>query len=37
MKVLIYCEAANGKVKKGALELLSNVAQWPGAEAHAWH
>ena len=35
MKVLVYCEAANGKVKKGSLELLSNVAQWSGAEAHA--
>lgn len=35
MKVLIYCEHSQGKLKKGALELLSNVAQWPGVEAHA--
>ena len=34
MKVLVYCEHANGKVKKGSLELLSNVAA-EGAEAHA--
>lgn len=34
MKVLIYCEHANGHVKKGALELLSNAAAW-GVEAHA--
>lgn len=34
MKVLIYCEHANGKVKKGSLELLSNAAAW-GVEAHA--
>lgn len=35
MKVLIFCEHANGKVKKGSLELLSNVATWSGTEAHA--
>ncbi len=35
MKVLIYCEHSNGKLKKGTLELLSNVANWAGAEAHA--
>jgi electron transfer flavoprotein alpha subunit len=34
MKVLVYCEHANGKVKKGSLELLSNCAAW-GVEAHA--
>ena len=34
MKVLIYCEHANGKVKKGSLELLSNAAAW-GVETHA--
>jgi electron transfer flavoprotein alpha subunit len=34
MKVLIYCEHANGKVKKGSLELLSNCAAW-GVETHA--
>lgn len=34
MKVVIYCEHANGKVKKGSLELLSNAAAW-GVEAHA--
>lgn len=34
MKVLIYCEHANGKVKKGSLELLSNAAEW-GVETHA--
>ncbi len=35
MKVLIYCEHSQGKLKKGALELLSNVATWSGVEAHA--
>ncbi len=35
MKVLVYCETANGKVKKGSLELLSNIVSWPGTEAHA--
>jgi electron transfer flavoprotein alpha subunit len=35
MKVLVYCEHANGKVKKGSLELLSNVVSWGGVEAHA--
>jgi electron transfer flavoprotein alpha subunit len=35
MKVLIYCETANGKIKKGSLELLSNAAQWAGVETHA--
>jgi len=34
MKVLIYCEHSNGKVKKGSLELLSNASAW-GVEAHA--
>jgi electron transfer flavoprotein alpha subunit len=34
MKVLVYCEHSNGKLKKGALELLSNCAQW-GVETHA--
>lgn len=34
MKVFIYCEHQSGKVKKGALELLSNAAQW-GVETHA--
>lgn len=34
MKVLIYCEHSNGKLKKGSLELLSNAAAW-GVEAHA--
>lgn len=34
MKVLIYCEHSNGKVKKGSLELLSNAATW-GVEVHA--
>lgn len=35
MKVLVYCEHSQGKLKKGSLELLSNCAQWPGVEAHA--
>lgn len=35
MKILVYCEHSNGKIKKGSLELLSNVVSWPGAEAHA--
>lgn len=35
MKVLVYCEHSNGKIKKGSLELLSNVVAWPGVEAHA--
>ena len=34
MKVLVYCEHANGKVKKGSLEILSNAAAW-GVETHA--
>ncbi len=34
MKVLVYCEHANGKVKKGSLELLANAAAW-GVETHA--
>lgn len=34
MKVLIYCEHHDGKVKKGSLEILSNAAAW-GVEAHA--
>jgi electron transfer flavoprotein alpha subunit len=34
MKVLVYCEHANGKVKKASLELLSNTASW-GVETHA--
>lgn len=34
MKVLIYCEHHDGKVKKGSLELLSNAATW-GVETHA--
>lgn len=34
MKVLIYCEHHDGKVKKGSLELLSNSAAW-GVETHA--
>jgi electron transfer flavoprotein alpha subunit len=34
MKVLVYCEHSNGKVKKGSLELLSNTAAW-GVETHA--
>lgn len=34
MKVLIFCEHSNGKVKKGSLELLSNAAAW-GVETHA--
>jgi len=35
MKVLVYCEHSNGRIKKGSLELLSNVVTWPGVEAHA--
>ncbi len=35
MKVLVYCEHSNGKIKKGSLELLSNVISWSGVEAHA--
>jgi len=35
MKVLVYCEHGNGKIKKSSLELLSNVVIWPGVEAHA--
>jgi electron transfer flavoprotein alpha subunit len=35
MKVLVYCEHSNGKIKKGSLELLSNVVSWAGTEAHA--
>lgn len=35
MKVLVYCEHHDGKLKKGSQELLSNVAQWNGAELHA--
>lgn len=35
MKVLIYCESANGKIKKGSLELLSNSVQWAGVETEA--
>lgn len=34
MKVLVYCEHHNGKVKKGSLEILSNAAAW-GVEVHA--
>jgi electron transfer flavoprotein alpha subunit len=34
MKVLIFCEHFEGKVKKGSLELLSNAATW-GVETHA--
>jgi electron transfer flavoprotein alpha subunit len=34
MKVMIFCEHANGKVKKGSLELLANAAIW-GVETHA--
>ncbi|RZA08205.1 MAG: hypothetical protein EOP11_05485, partial [Proteobacteria bacterium] len=34
MKVLLFCEHANGHVKKGSLELLSNAAAW-GVETHA--
>jgi electron transfer flavoprotein alpha subunit len=34
MKILIYCEHSNGKLKRGALELLSNAAAW-GVETHA--
>jgi electron transfer flavoprotein alpha subunit len=34
MKVLVYCEHANGKIKKGSLEILSNAAAW-GVETHA--
>lgn len=35
MKVFIYCEHHDGKVKKGSLELLSNAATWAGVETHA--
>lgn len=35
MKILVYCEHSNGKIKKSSLELLSNVVTWPGVEAHA--
>lgn len=35
MKVLVYCEHSNGKMKKTAQELLSNAASWSGAEVHA--
>ncbi len=34
MKVLVYCETKNGKMRKGSLEILSNAAQW-GVEVHA--
>lgn len=34
MKVLVYCEHSQGKLKKGSLEILSNCAQW-GVETHA--
>jgi electron transfer flavoprotein alpha subunit len=34
VKLFIYCEHHNGKVKKGSLELLSNAATW-GVETHA--
>jgi electron transfer flavoprotein alpha subunit len=34
MKVLVYCEHSNGKLKKGSLEILSNCAAW-GVETHA--
>lgn len=34
-KVLVFCEQANGKVKKGSLEVLSNAVSWNGAEVHA--
>jgi electron transfer flavoprotein alpha subunit len=34
MKVLVYCEHSNGKIKKGSLEILSNAAHW-GVESHA--
>jgi electron transfer flavoprotein alpha subunit len=35
MKVLVYCEHSNGKIKKGSLEILSNCATWAGVETHA--
>lgn len=35
MKVLVYCEHSNGKIKKGALEIISNAVNWSGAEVHA--
>ncbi|MGZ3652500.1 MAG: electron transfer flavoprotein subunit alpha/FixB family protein [Bdellovibrionota bacterium] len=35
MKVLVYCEHSNGKIKKGSLEILSNCANWAGVETHA--
>ncbi|NUM88587.1 MAG: electron transfer flavoprotein subunit alpha/FixB family protein, partial [Bdellovibrionales bacterium] len=34
MKVLVYCETRNGKMRKGSLEILGNAAQW-GVEVHA--
>lgn len=33
-KVLVYCEHNDGKIKKGSLEVLTNVKSW-GAETHA--
>jgi len=34
VKILVYCEHNQGKVKKGSLELLSNAITW-GVEVHA--
>lgn len=34
-KVLVYCEVKQGKVRKGALELITNACSWSGAETHA--
>lgn len=33
-KVFVYCEQSDGKLKKGAIEVLSNACAW-GAEVHA--
>lgn len=35
MKVVVYCEHANGKIKKGALEIISNAINTSGTEVHA--
>ncbi len=34
-KVFVYCEHKNGKLKKGAVEVLSNACTWTNAEVHA--
>ncbi len=33
-KIFIYCEQSTGKLKKGAIEVLSNACTW-GSEIHA--